>query len=128
MAEGFARAMFSMEWKIYSAGTRPTGLHPLTIEAMAESGIDISKQHSKSIDEIPVDEIDYVVTLCGDVNENCPLFPKKVEREHWPIIDPVRDVGKPNVMDSFRRARDDIKNRVEELVKRLNGIASQRSQ
>jgi len=121
MAEGFARTMLPKEWKIYSAGTHPIGLHPLTIEAMAEENIDISKQYSKSVDEIPVDEIDYVVTLCGDANENCPLFPKKVEREHWPIIDPVRGVGKPNVMESFRQARDDIKNRVGDLAKRLKG-------
>jgi len=121
MAEGFARAMFPKEWKIYSAGTIAAGLFPQTVEAMREAGIDISGQYSKTIDSVPVGEIDYVITLCGDARESCPIFPKKVEKEHWPIKDPARDIDKPNELESFRNVRDDIKARVEGLAKRLKG-------
>lgn len=119
MAEGFARALFPKEWKIYSAGTRPIGVHPLTIEAMKEAGINISKQYSKTVEDIPNEKIDYVVTLCGDARDNCPVFSGAVAREHWPIEDPIRDIGKPDVMDSFRRVRDEIKSRVEDLFTKL---------
>ena len=119
MAEGFARALFSKEWKIYSAGTRPIGVHPLTIEVMKEIGINISKQYSKAIEDIPHEKIDYVVTLCGDARDICPVFSGAVAREHWPIEDPIRDIGKPDVMDSFRRVRDEIKSRVEDLFTKL---------
>lgn len=121
MAEGFARAIFPKEWKIYSAGIVAAGLFPQTVEAMREAGIDISGQYSKTVNEVPVDEIGHVVTLCGDAKENCPIFPRKVEREHWPIKDPARDIDTPRELESFRNVRDDIKERVEELVKRLKG-------
>jgi len=119
MAEGLARALFPKGWKVYSAGTRPIGVHPLTIKVMKEAGIDISQHYSKSLDDIPIDEIDYVITLCGDARDNCPIFPKDVAKEHWPIKDPIRDIGKPMVMESFRQARDEIKIRIEDLLRRL---------
>jgi arsenate reductase len=120
MAEGFARNMLPNNWLVYSAGTIAAGLHPLTIEVMKEVGVDISSQYSKTIDEIPIEDIDCVVTLCGDARDNCPVFPKDIAKEHWPIKDPIRDIGKPTVMESFRQARDEIKRRVEDLLTRLS--------
>lgn len=119
MAEGFARAMLPANWKVYSAGIVAAGLFPQTVAAMKEAGIDISGQRSKTVNDVPVDEIDHVVTLCGDARDNCPLFPGKVEKEHWPIKDPARDIDTPRELGSFRKVRDDIKARVEELAKRL---------
>lgn len=121
MAEGFARALFPKDWKIYSAGIVAAGINPLTIETMNEAGIDISGQHSKTLDEIPTDEIDYVITLCSNAQANCPIFPRKVVNEHWPIDDPVTVISNRLIKDAFRQTRDDIKGRVEDLLKRLKG-------
>lgn len=120
MAEGFARQVFPKNWKIYSAGVMAAGLHPLTVQAMKELGIDVSDQRSKTVDEIPKEEIDYVVTLCGNAQINCPIFPRSVIQEHWLIEDPLLAIGRLNTQNAFRSVRDDIKQRVEELASRLN--------
>lgn len=117
MAEGFARKVFPDDWKIYSAGVLATAVHPQTIAMMREAGIDILDQYSKAIDEIPIDEVDYIVTLCGSAKESCPVLLKKIPSEHWPIDDPFT-TGK-NKVESFRKARDEIKKRVKELSRRL---------
>lgn len=118
MAEGFARTMLAKEWKIYSAGTMAAGVSPLAIEAMHEIGIDITGQYSKTLDAIPINEIDYVVTLCDRARDSCPVFPRAVFQEHWPIVDPIT-VTEGDPMEVVRRTRDEIKNRVEDLAKRL---------
>jgi len=71
MAEGFAKKMLPKNMEIFSAGLEPKGVHPMAIKVMQEIGIDISHQKSKNISEIPIDEIDLVVTLCGDAAERC---------------------------------------------------------
>lgn len=119
MAEGFARAMLPDGWRAMSAGTIAAGVHPLAIEAMKELGIDISGQKSKSLGEIAIGEIDRVVTLCGDAHEHCPIFPNAKSVEHWPIDDPIYATSTADPMPAFRRARDDIKNRMTELCDRL---------
>ncbi|HPM41558.1 MAG TPA: arsenate reductase ArsC [bacterium] len=119
MAEGFARAMLPKGWQVMSAGTIATGVNPLAIKAMHEVGIDISGQSSKSLDSIKIDEIDRVVTLCGDAHEHCPIFPNAKSVEHWPIEDPVYAETKPDPMPVFRRVRDEIRERMEELADRL---------
>jgi arsenate reductase len=112
--------MFPKEWKIYSAGTIAAGLFPQTVEAMREAGLDISGQYSKTVNDVPVSEIDLVITLCGDAQNNCPVFPQRVKKEHWPIKDPARDIDTPRELESFRNVRDDIKKRIQDLVKRLS--------
>lgn len=119
MAEGFARRSFPKNWKIYSAGIMAAGLHPLTIQAMQEVGIDISDQYSKSVDEIPKDEIDYVVTLCGNAQSNCPIFPRPVTQEHWPIEDPLLAIGRLSTQNAFRTVRDQIKEYIVKLASHL---------
>lgn len=119
MAEGFARAMFPDGWRIYSAGSIAAGVNPMTIEAMEEIGIDISGQYAKTLDEIPLDEIDYVITLCSDAQESCPVFPRKVQSEHWPIDDPTTVISSHLIKNAFRQTRDNIKSRIEDLLKRL---------
>jgi len=90
MAEGFAKKMLTKDLKIFSAGIEPKRIHPIAVKVMQEVGIDISKQESKNISEIPLDKINIVITLCGDAAERCPIFPGKVERIHWEIEDPLR--------------------------------------
>ena len=89
MAEGLAKAMLGPEVTVESAGSAPSRLNPLALEAMAELGIDISGQRSKPVDEIDTDGLDLVVTLCAE--EVCPVLPGRVRRLHWPVADPARD-------------------------------------
>ena len=119
MAEGFARAVLPAGWKVYSAGTIAAGVHPLTIETMREAGVDISKQYSKTVDAIPIDEISYVVTLCGDARDRCPIFPRAATKEHWPIEDPISAAGGADARATFRHVREEIRLRVEELARHL---------
>lgn len=116
IAEGFAKAFAPEGVKIYSAGLEPAGLNPYAVKVMAEVGIDISGQYSKSIDEIPAHEIDTVITLCGDAEERCPSFPGNVKRIHWPLPDPAKATGsQEQITRVFRSVRDEIKRRVEEF-------------
>jgi arsenate reductase (thioredoxin) len=121
MAEGFAREMLPAGWQAYSAGRIAAGVHSLTIETMREAGLDISAQTSKTVEAIPLDAIDYVVTLCGSAQEHCPVFPRAVRREHWPIEDPISAASLADIRESFRRVRDEIRRRVEDLARRLEG-------
>ena len=83
---------------------------------MKEIGIDISKQKSKSLSEISLEKIDRVITLCGSAYETCPAFPRPVQREHWPLRDPVKTEGSENeITDDFQEVRDEINRRVTSL-------------
>jgi arsenate reductase len=119
MAEGFARELAPSGTRIYSAGTDPKPVHPLAIQVMKEVGIDISSQRSKRLDEVPADEIDVVVTLCGDAAESRPLSPVRAVRAQWPLPDPARaEGGSDEVLTVFRSVRDDIRARVQHLFAR----------
>jgi len=110
IAEGFAKKILSKDLKIFSAGIEPKRIHPIAIKVMQEVGIDISKQRSKNISEVPIDKIDLVVTLCGDAAERCPIFPGKVKRIHWEIEDPAKVQGsEEEIAKVFRKIRDNIK-------------------
>ena len=126
MAEGFARSMVANGDRVYSAGTSPKGIHPLAIRVMGEVGIDISTQHSKGLDEIPLGQIDQLITLCGDAAETCPTLPAKVARTHWPLADPALATGdEEEVMKIFRQVRDDIRARVQALCSSSHHQAAQ---
>lgn len=110
MAEGFARKMLPKDVKIFSAGLKPKGVHPMAIKVMQEVGIDVSLQKSKNISAIPIHEISTVVTLCGDAAERCPIFPGKVKRVHWALEDPAKARGREEeIAKVFRKVRDKIK-------------------
>ncbi len=120
MAEGFARELGGGLLEVYSAGLIAAGVHARAIAVMKEAGIDISKQKSKEIDEELLRRMDLVVTLCDSAAESCPWTPPNVERLHWPIKDPVGTIGSAEtVMKEFRRARDEIRGKIEGLVMRL---------
>lgn len=110
MAEGLARDLFGSQAMVMSAGSAPSQLNPYAIEAMAEVGIDISGQRSKSVDDVDPGSIDLVVTLCAE--EVCPVLPGRVRRLHWPIDDPTStdpSVAQEDFRARFRAARDQIK-------------------
>lgn len=109
MAEGLARALFPGDWHIASAGSSPGSLDPRAVTVMQEIGIDISSQWSKSINEIPLADYHWIITLCQD--EICPVVPGDFERRHWPLPDPA--AAPEDALNGFRHARDDIRRRLE---------------
>jgi len=116
MAEGLARRMLGDRAEVLSAGSMPSSVNPQAIASMAELGIDISAQTSKSVDNIDTSAIDLVVTLCAE--EVCPILPGKVKRLHWPIADPSASADTADAEEiraRFRAARDQIKARIEML-------------
>lgn len=121
MAEGFAREFGKGLIEIYSAGLMTAGVHRRAIAAMKEVGIDISNQKSEVIDEDLLKQMDIIITLCGYAEELCPWTPPLIKRIHWPIKDPVGTIGtEEEIMNEFRRARDEIKERVQMLVKEIH--------
>jgi arsenate reductase len=113
MAEGLLRDEAGDRFEVFSAGTRPTHVRPEAIEAMAEIGIDISKQRSKSVDEFVGQDLDYVITVCDDAKETCPVFPGATQRLHWPFDDPAAVEGADAVRQAaFRRIRHQIHARI----------------
>jgi arsenate reductase len=119
MAEGFTRHYGRGVIEPYSAGTHPTALHPVTVDVMAERGIDISGHRSKGIADVPQD-VEVVVTVCDQAAEECPLFPGAHTMLHWSLPDPAKATGTPEeVKATFRAVRDDIEARVRSLVRQL---------
>src|SRR3954451_4646745 len=89
MAEGLLRREAGDRFEVLSAGTHPTTVRPEAVAVMSELGIDISHQWSKSVDEYKGRQFDFVITVCGNANEACPVFPGKTLRLHWPFEDPA---------------------------------------
>ena len=119
MAEGLVNHYLGDRFEAYSAGTEATRVNPLAIKVLAELGIDISKHYSKTLNEFDGEKFDYVITLCGSANEQCPLFFGGTERVHIGFEDPSRATGsEEHVLQEFRRVRDEIK---EELTAYLTG-------
>jgi arsenate reductase len=117
MAEGFARALGQGTVEALSAGMDPKELHPVAVEVMREKGIEIFRQRSKVFSEELAGEMDYVITVCGNADERCPLLPPQVKRLHWPLDGPARARGTPQeVLEVFRRSRDEIEQLVQQLL------------
>jgi protein-tyrosine-phosphatase/catechol 2,3-dioxygenase-like lactoylglutathione lyase family enzyme len=117
MAEGLARDLFGEQVRVQSAGSSPTRVNPLAIAAMAELGIDLNAQSSKSVDTIEPESVDLVVTLCAE--EVCPVFLSDAPRMHWPLRDPDRkgeDLTDDERLEHFRAARDQIRARLDVLA------------
>ena len=112
MAEGLARSSAPTGWRIHSAGSQPAIVHPLAIEVMQEMGIDINNHRSKGLDDVPVKEADYIITLCAD--EVCPVVPDSTQQLHWPLPDPASEGEMIRYqIESFRDVRDEIKRRLD---------------
>ena len=116
MAEGLLRHDGGPGFEVHSAGTKPSQVRPEAIEAMKEVGIDISGHRSKSVDEFAGQEFDYVVTVCDNAKESCPVFPGRTERIHWSFEDPAAVEGDWETrLAAFRRIRDEIREQFREL-------------
>ena len=122
MAEGFAKKILGDRFNVYSAGIEAHGLNPKAVEVMKEKGIDISKQTSDVIDPKILNKADYVITLCGDANDKCPMTPPHVNRQHWGFDDPAKATGtEEEKWAVFRRVRDQIKERIRRFVPGTGG-------
>ena len=120
MAEGFARRWFGDRFEILSGGLESSVLHPVAVRVMAEEGIDISQQFSKTIDPERLRSAHLAVTLCGDAEERCPITPPQVRRLHWDLPDPAKATGSEEErLDVFRRVRDMIRSEIEALAQDL---------
>jgi arsenate reductase len=119
MAEGWARNLKGDLIEPYSAGTVPKGVDPRAVKAMAEAGIDISRQKSKSVAAVAGMQFDYVITLCDDAQQACPFFPAKTRLLHVGFDDPPRLAegarDEEEAMQPYRRVRDQIRAYVETL-------------
>jgi arsenate reductase (thioredoxin) len=114
MAEGLLRALGGDRFKAFSAGTEATAVRPLAVAALAELGIDISRQASKTLDRYREQPFDAVITVCDQANETCPIFPNAARRLHWSFPDPSQATGAPEEqLAVYRRVRDAIRARIE---------------
>ncbi len=116
MAEGFVNTLYADRYQAFSGGVEPTAVHPMAVRAMAEVGIDISGQRSKSIDEFLDQPFDYVVMVCDDSQTGCPFFPGGNEYVPHAFADPAACTGTDEeVLACFRKSRDEIRAWVEEF-------------
>ncbi len=115
MAEGLLRSLGGNRFEAFSAGTEATQVRPLAIKAMAELGIDISQQQSKSLDRYLNEPFDLVITVCDQAAEVCPIFPGALQRKHWSFPDPSKATGsEAEQLAVYRRVRDEIRTRIEQ--------------
>jgi arsenate reductase len=111
IAEGFLRHFAGAVLNVQSAGSKPAGyVHPLAIKVMQEEGIDISQHRSKHLDEFLGGGVETVITVCGNADQACPIFPGQVNRHHWPFEDPAHAQGtEEEKLRFFRQVRDEMK-------------------
>ena len=111
MAEGILRAASQARFRVASAGSKPAGfVHPLAIRALAEIGIDISSHSSKHMNEFLQEPVETVITVCGNADQACPVFPGQRNRYHWGFDDPAHAAGSDEEkMQVFRQVRDEIR-------------------
>jgi arsenate reductase len=118
MGEGLFRAERGDAFDVFSAGTQPTRVRPEAIAVMKEIGIDISGHRSKSVDEFAGQSFDYVVTVCDNARDACPVFPAGTERLHWSLEDPAAVEGAEDErLAAFRRIRDQLHERVKAFLR-----------
>ena len=117
MAEGWARKLFPTKVRVWSAGSEPaSAVHPLAVEVMREVGIDISAQQPKRIADVPLGDVDTVITLCAE--EVCPVLPGEQRREHWAYPDPAATTGTPEqIRAAFVRVRDELRSKIDSLAR-----------
>lgn len=132
MAEGWARNLKADRFEAYSAGVQPSGMNQDALRVMAEAGVDISGQHSKHVNELADVNFDYVVTVCDDAHESCPLFPGSAKIVHHAFDDPPRLAKTAHTEDErlapYRRVCDEIREFVATLPESLCDHDQQRSQ
>ena len=116
MAEGIARSLAPPDIKIWSAGSHPASVHPEAVAVLKEIGVDISRHHSKSVADIPSNEVDTVITLCSE--QECPAYLGKAERLHWGLADPASVTASGEAaLAAFRKVRDELLRRISAFLK-----------
>ena len=117
MAEGFFRKAFGESDRVVSAGIEAHGLNPRAVKVMLEAGIDISSHASDILTRYLSDSFDYVITVCDNAAENCPIFPGGGKRLHWPFDDPAKATGsEEEILGEFRRVRDEIRDKIQDWL------------
>tara|TARA_B100001939_G_scaffold328441_1_gene323780 strand:- start:155 stop:580 length:426 start_codon:yes stop_codon:yes gene_type:complete len=121
LAEGILRAAVGEAAEVASAGSDPAGyVHPMAVEVMKDIEIDISAHTSKHLDEFLQREVHTVITVCGNADQACPIFPGQAEKHHWPFDDPAKATGgEEEIRAVFRRVRDEIRAKFEAYAKTL---------
>jgi len=123
MAEGWLRHLAGDRFKAFSAGIEAHGKNPRAIAVMQEAGVDISGQESEALDLELLKTIDLLVTVCSHADRHCPAVFIPEKREHWPFADPASTIGsEEEVMNEFRRVRDQIRVRIETFVDNADGF------
>ena len=118
MAEGLLRHYAGERFEVFSAGTKPSVVRREAMAVMNEIGLDLSSHRSKSVDEFIGKPLDFVITVCDNANETCPIFPGNVRRFHWPFEDPAAVKGSDEVREAaFRRIRDQLYERIMTFLK-----------
>ena len=115
MAEGLLRAIAGDRFEVFSAGTKPSRVNPFAIEAMQQRGLDISGQRSKHLSEYLDQPFDYVITVCDQAAETCPIFPGKAQRIHWSFPDPAAGGD----LAAFEHVRDGLETTLTEWIRNL---------
>ena len=125
MAEGLLRSLAGDKVQVFSAGTHPSTVNPMAVEAMHERGIDISHHRSKHLSEFLGQPFDYVITVCDEAAEACPIFPGAAQHIHWSFPDPAAIEGSQEErLAFFRQIRDDIEARLRSWLTRLSEQAT----
>ncbi|MGD8726350.1 MAG: arsenate reductase ArsC [Gemmatimonadales bacterium] len=120
MGEALARVTAPSGWEVYSAGSKPTQVNPMAIEAMQEIGIDMTGHRSKGLDEVPIEDADFVITLCAE--EECPVAFTRGTRLAWPHPDPAAPAASGDAqLESFRNVRDMIDERLKRFWEERQG-------
>jgi arsenate reductase (thioredoxin) len=118
IAEGLLRHDGGAAFQVSSAGAKPSRVRPEAIAVMGEIGIDISRHRSKSVDEFAGQAFDYVITVCDNAKESCPVFPAATKRIHWSLEDPAAVQGSEEErLAEFRRARDQLRSLLSQFAK-----------
>lgn len=120
MAEAFMRKAVGDEFEVHSAGLDPRPIHPLTIQVMREVGIDIGDQYAKNVKSLLGQHFTYLITVCSNAEERCPIFPGVIYRMYWPFEDPAAVEGtEPEKLAKFREVRDQINLKIREWAMQL---------
>jgi arsenate reductase len=119
IADGFLKVLGSDKYEVKSAGLEAHGLNPRAVQVMKEIEVDISNHTSDVIDPEVLKEADYIITLCGHANDNCPVVRNdKAERWHWGFDDPAKAMGtEQEIMEKFRDVRDSIQSQIQKFIK-----------
>ena len=117
MAEGFLRSLAADQFEAYSAGINPVGLNPNAVRVMKEKGIDISGQQSKNVASYLGQHFPFIITVCDNAREQCPIFPGPAQRLHWGFEDPAHATGnEEEKLGMFRRVRDEIEDHIRSFI------------